>query len=223
MELEPEAVGEELPHHDADLLGVWQAFGIGDGVDVVAILIGPVGSADELLVLDLIREFDEVGERGGAGSEFVRWKDVEAQHMCGVAVVGLDGGDVEGGVRAGGHELGRRRRSGDFPRGLFGGEREDKRERGTLRPGAGDGFAVGAEGARVVAAEHVERGLDVVAVVLEAGGMHNGTALVDAVEVGLEDVVVTFEDLHDEAKIMIARVQRALPLTHELLRLQTRT
>ena len=156
MEFEGEAVGEQLLHHDAELLVVGYAVLVGDAGDVEAVLVHPVGAVDYLLRMDVVGEGEEVGERAVPDGEVATLQG-ELLHAGGAGVVGLMATTSKAGSASGAMSLGGGGGAGDLPGGLFGGTDESEWDRlGALGPGAGDGVAVGAQGSYIGEIERVD-------------------------------------------------------------------
>ena len=107
MELELEAVGEKLLHHDVLLLPGRYALDVGDAVKVVTLGGEPGGRAHDLRWVQAIREFDQHLHGEVRGAEMPA---AEAD-MAHPGFAGFDGDDIERGVGVGGHGFRRRGRA----------------------------------------------------------------------------------------------------------------
>jgi len=106
VELELEAVGEQLLQHLLLLAQAGFARSIRCAFDVEAVAGNRIGRIDDLTRVDGVGEHDEAGDALVANREAIA-NSIEALAVRG-GVMRLDGGDGERGVRVGGHGLHRR-------------------------------------------------------------------------------------------------------------------
>src|SRR5580698_3292722 len=102
MELQLKTVREEFADHDAHLIGGRSAFHVGRCVDIVSVLLDPLGSTDDLLHLHAISKHHQVGQGRIDGYQIPSSKCKDL-HRAAVSVVRLNGGHLNPWLSVSGH------------------------------------------------------------------------------------------------------------------------